>query len=31
MQKIIKESEGSMYHNDWKFKQPIIIPKPSAR
>ncbi|MGO8755305.1 MAG: group I truncated hemoglobin [Gallionellaceae bacterium] len=31
MQKIIKESEGSMYHNDWKFKKPIIIPKPPAR
>ncbi len=28
MQKIIKKSEASMYHNDWKFKKPVIIPKP---
>lgn len=26
--KIVKESEESMYHNDWKYKKPIIIPKP---
>lgn len=30
MQKIIKESEDSMYRNDWKYKKPIIIPKPST-
>ncbi len=26
---IIKASVESMYHNDWKFKKPIIIPKPA--
>lgn len=25
---IIKDSEAAMYSNDWKFKKPIIIPKP---
>jgi hemoglobin len=25
---IVKESVESMYENDWKFKKPIIIPKP---
>lgn len=28
MQKIIKKSVESMYDNDWKYKKPIIIPKP---
>ena len=28
MQKIIKPSVESMYDNDWKYKKPIIIPKP---
>ncbi len=26
--KIVKESEASMYNNDWQYKKPIIIPKP---
>lgn len=28
MQKIVKKSEAAMYDNDWKFKKPIVIPKP---
>ena len=28
MQQIIKGSVESMYNNDWKYKKPIIIPKP---
>lgn len=28
MQLIVKDSIESMYHNDWKYKKPIIIPKP---
>jgi len=28
MQQIIKNSIESMYNNDWKYKKPIIIPKP---
>jgi len=28
-QQIIKKSINSMYNNDWKFKKPIIIPKPT--
>jgi hemoglobin len=28
MQKITKGSIESMYDNDWKYKKPIIIPKP---
>jgi hemoglobin len=28
MQKIVKPSIESMYDNDWKYKKPIIIPKP---
>ena len=31
MQKIIKPSVESMYHNDWKYKVPIIIPKPGHK
>jgi len=30
MQHIIKDSIESMYDNDWKYKKPIIIPKPPA-
>ena len=30
MQKIIKESEESLHRKDWKYKKPIIIPKPST-
>lgn len=26
---IVKDSVESMYHNDWKFKKPIIIHKPA--
>ena len=29
MQQIIKDSVESMYNNDWKYKKPVIIPKPS--
>lgn len=25
---IVKDSVESMYNNDWKYKKPIIIPKP---
>lgn len=28
---IIKDSEAEMYNNDWKFKKPIIIPKPAEK
>ena len=31
MQHIIKDSIESMYDNDWKYKKPIIIPKPAAK
>jgi len=31
MQQIIKDSLESMYHNDWKFKKPIVIPKPAGK
>ena len=31
MQQIIKESIESMYNNDWKYKKPIIIPKPAEK
>jgi len=31
MQQIIKDSIESMYRNDWKYKKPIIIPKPGAK
>lgn len=31
MQQIIKDSIESMYNNDWKYKKPIIIPKPAAK
>jgi len=31
MQQIIKHSIESMYNNDWKYKKPIIIPKPAAK
>ena len=30
MQKIIKPSVASLYDNDWKYKKPIVIPKPGA-
>ena len=28
MQQVVKDSVESMYDNDWKYKKPIIIPKP---
>ena len=31
MQQIVKDSIESMYDNDWKYKKPIIIPKPAAK
>ena len=31
MQQIIKDSIESMYVNDWKYKKPIIIPKPATK
>lgn len=31
MQQIVKDSIESMYNNDWKYKKPIIIPKPSEK
>ena len=31
MQTIVKDSIESMYNNDWKYKKPIIIPKPAAK
>jgi len=31
MQQIIKGSVESMYHNDWKYKKPIVIPKPADK
>jgi hemoglobin len=30
MQRIVKKSEAAMYDNDWKFKKPIVIPKPAG-
>jgi hemoglobin len=30
-QQIIKDSIESMHNNDWKFKKPIIIPKPADK
>jgi hemoglobin len=30
MQRIIKDSEAAMYNNDWKYKKPIVIPKPAG-
>ncbi len=30
MQKIVKPSVESLYDNDWKYKRPIVIPKPGA-
>lgn len=29
--KIVKGSLDAMYDNDWKFKKPIVIPKPAAK
>lgn len=29
MKPIIKDTVEAMYDNDWKFKKPIIIPKPA--
>lgn len=31
MQKIVKGSVEEMYNNDWKYKKPIIIPRPAAK
>ena len=31
MQQIIKDSIESLYVNDWKYKKPIIIPKPATK
>ena len=31
MQQVVKDSVESMYNNDWKYKKPIIIPRPAEK